>query len=335
VHQQGGYWETLEVKVLIPDLPTADDLLPWIRRIDANKQYSNGGPLVRELESRLDGVLVSSATLGLELAAKVLFRGPVRIPAFTFAATATALIRAGLEPVLCDVDRDTWAIEGGDDCLAVCPFGAPVSPGKLVDAASAWGNGQTGNRVYSLHATKAFGVGEGGLVCGDPDLLYQIRYMSNFGLHENVLTFPDGTNAKMSEYHAAVGLAQLERMPAIVKKRQALEVRYRENLEGVVESQKRPIGNYSIFPVLVPERERVANELASYGIETRSWYCPTLDMHPLTANLRTSSGLKVANLLSRQVLCLPMHSFVTEEDCDSVCDRLRSAVRNRRPLRAA
>lgn len=323
------------MKVLIPDLPSADDILPYLRRIDASRQYSNDGPLVAELERRLDGVLVASATLGLELACSRLFAlgAEVRIPAFTFVATATAVLRAGLSPVFVDVNRDTWS--ANEAHLPVCAFGAPVSGGHLIDAAAAWGNQVTGNRVYSLHATKTFGIGEGGLVCGNPGLLDYVRHARNFGLKDGLIQYPGGTNAKLSEYHAAVGLAQLKRLPAIVKKRQALEARYRQNLEGVVEMQKRPIGSYAIFPVLVPERERVARELAAYDIETRSWYCPTLDQHPTTAKFHTSGTLKVTKMLSAQVLCLPLHSFLTEGDVDQVSDCLRTAVLHRRSLRAS
>lgn len=325
------------MKVLIPDLPSTDDLIPFLRRIDAARQYSNDGPLVRELEQRLDGICVSSATVGLELSANAIFGTgrEVTVPAFTFGATVTAIVRAGLTPILVDVDSDTWAAPMAD--VRVCAFGANVSVagGGLVDAASAWGNGVTGNRVYSLHATKTLGIGEGGLVCGDPGLLEYVRHARNFGLKDGLIQYPGGTNAKLSEYHAAVGLAQLERLPAIVKKRQAIEARYRQNLEGVVEMQKRPIGSYAIFPVLVPERERVARELAAYDIETRSWYCPTLDQHPTTAKFHTSGTLKVTKMLSAQVLCLPLHSFLTEGDVDQVSDCLRTAVLHRRSLRAS
>lgn len=318
------------MKVLIPDLPTADELLPFLRAIDDNRQYSNHGPLVRELESRLNGVLVSSATLGLEIMAQLLFRRSfgVRIPAFTFVATATAAVRAGLSPRICDVDRDTWALNNPDDnSINVSPFGAPVSGGRLIDAAGAWGNEVSGNRVYSLHATKCFPAGEGGLVCGDPDLLARIRAMANFGLREGMVSVPNGTNAKLSEYHAAVALASLERLPKIVARRQALEARYRQNLAGKVEMQRRPIGSYAIFPVLVPDRERVAKKLAEQGIETRSWYCPTLESHPMYANLPTDGPLKTAKMLSAQLLCLPFHTFLSDADVDEASDRLLSAMR--------
>ena len=123
----------MPLKVLVPDVPTADEILPYLRRIDGAQWYSNGGPLVRELEERMGGVAVSSATLGLELAAQCLFdrRKRVRLPAFTFAATATAVMRAGFEPILCDVGPD-WGLVDPDErqTLNVCPFGAAVSGGR-------------------------------------------------------------------------------------------------------------------------------------------------------------------------------------------------------------
>jgi len=324
------------LKVLVPDLPFAHELLPYFERIDEAQWYTNDGPLVRELEEKIGGVAVSSGTLGLELAAKALFKHKrIRIPAFTFPATATALLRAGFTPVLCDVDRDSWALPGPDDrSLIVSPFGAPVS-GYLVDAASSWGNPVDGNRVYSLHATKCFPAGEGGLVCGGAELLEQIRRARNFGFEDSLVAWPDGTNAKMSEYHAAVALASLNRLPRIVAKRQALEVRYRANLRDVVEMQNRPIGSYAIFPILVPDRDRVALKLKEQGIETRSWYCPTLDQHPAFGNLTIAKPLKTSTMLADRLLCLPFHGFLTEDDVDQVSDRLRAALRQRSPLRAA
>lgn len=311
------------MKVLIPDLPTTDELIPFLRRIDANRIYSNGGPLVTELESRLDGVCVSSATLGLELAVSCLFRPGmrVRIPAFSFVATATAVLRTGRSPVLCDVDSETWA---GIECdLPVCPFGAAVpGGGALIDAAAAYGNQKEGNRVFSLHATKNLAAGEGGVVCGEERLKEKVRELTNFGMREGQVRRLDGTNAKLSEYGAAVALASLERLPRVLAKRQLLEARYRSNLAGF-ELQKRPAGSYSQFPVLVDERERVVQELQAFGIETRSWYCPTLNFHPAYTNLHTDGPLKTAKMLSERLLCLPFHSFMSLEDVDEVSDRLK------------
>ena len=316
------------LKVLVPDVPTADEILPYLRRIDENRWYTNTGPLVQELEKRLGGVTVSSATLGLELAAQCVFKGKrVRIPALTFAATATAVLRAGFEPVLCDVDEN-WALVNPDEqSLSVCPFGAPVKPIGLIDAASAWSNQTEGVRVYSLHATKALPAGEGGLVCGDAELIARIRKLANFGLESTpfahgIVTDP-GTNAKLSEYHAAVCLAALDRWDTTATARRMLDAAYRERLTGIA-CQPRPEGVYTTFPVLVPNAAQVAKDMASRGIETRRWYTPTLERHPAFRSLRKEGDLANCRRLNDELICLPFHSWGV--DVDRVCEVLRWAI---------
>lgn len=319
------------LRVLRPDVPTTDQILPYLRRIDAAKWYSNGGPLVRELEARMGGVTVASATLGLELVAPLVFkRRRVRIPALTFVATATALLRAGLEPVICDVD-DQWAlVDPDEDSLTVCPFGAPVAPGGLVDAASAWGNQNEGVRVFSLHATKSLPAGEGGLVVGPADLMERVRKLANFGLEvtpfAHGIVAEAGTNAKMSEYHAAVGLASLDRWEHTVRWRIALDEAYREQLTWI-KTQPRPRGGvYTTFPVLVPDAAAVAKRLAEREIETRRWYCPTIERHPAFSGCRVEGDLRNARRLNDQLLCLPFHAEMQRDDVERVCEALRWAI---------
>lgn len=324
------------IKVLVPDVPTADDLLPYLRRIDAARWYSNSGPLVQELEARMGGVSVSSATLGLELAARCLFdwRRRVRVPAFTFAATATAVMRAGFEPILCDVGPDWSLIDPAEkQSLNVCPFGAPVSGGTLIDAASAWGNQTDGVRVYSLHATKSLPAGEGGIVCGPPELLERVRKLACFGFdrtaHTHGVVAEVGTNAKLSEYHAAVALAALDRWPETVAWRRALDAAYRERLAGVVDCQRRQEGVYTTFPVLVRDADAVAARMTGKGIETRRWYTPTLNRHPALQWLKTEGQLPNTATLNDSLLCLPFHRGITVADVDHICDRLKWAITSR------
>jgi len=109
------------IRCLVPDLPSAAELLPWLQRIDANRWYTNGGPLVREFEQRLGEfmgggascVTLSSGMSALELGLLALGIGAgkrVLLPALTFPATALAVSRCGAEPVLCDVAAGTWSM---------------------------------------------------------------------------------------------------------------------------------------------------------------------------------------------------------------------------------
>jgi dTDP-4-amino-4,6-dideoxygalactose transaminase len=312
------------IPVLIPDMPSADELLPYLRRIDEAKWYSNGGPLVRELEQKLGGVTVSSATLGLELAAKVIFKKKrVRIPAFTFHATATALLRAGFEPVLCDVDENWTLKDIGEQSLPVCPFGAAVAPGPLVDAAGAWGNQHVGNRVFSLHATKSLPAGEGGVVCGDEELVSRVRRLASFGMDRGVVV-ESGTNAKLSEYHAAVALASLTRWEASKAKRFILTAAYFKNLPEV--GTQFHGGARTIFPILVPNASAIAQDMAAAGIETRRWYIPTLERHPAFKNLPVEGALKNCRRLNDEILCLPFHTSLSVVDVERVCEVLQWAI---------
>jgi len=325
------------LQVLRPDVPTAAQIAPYLARIDAAKWYSNTGPLVREFEERTGGVTVSSATLGLEIVAPLVFRRRrVRVPAFTFAATITALVRAGFQPVFCDVDEKWGLVDPDEDSLSVCPFGAPVRHGGLVDAAAAWGNQTEGTCVYSLHATKALPAGEGGLVIGPPELMARVRRLANFGFENTPfahgIVTEAGTNAKMSEYHAAVALAALDRWQTTKRWRQALEAAYRERLSAQFQLQDRPAeGVYTAFPVLVPDAAAVARRMAELQIETRRWYCPTAERHPAFSECSIEGDLRRTRQLNAQLLCLPFHADMRIDDVDRVCEALAWAVGGHRP----
>ena len=121
------------IALLKPSLPTAVELRPWLESIDHEGRYTNFGSLCKRLEAKLAETLagpvgieisaVSSGTLGLELALAALqlpARARVLLPSLSFAASATAVLRAGLEPVFGDVDLDTW-------CLSPQPHTPPLT----------------------------------------------------------------------------------------------------------------------------------------------------------------------------------------------------------------
>lgn len=308
--------------VLRPDLPTAAELRPYLEQIDASGQYTNDGPLVRALEARLGGVCVANATLGLELAARYVFReGVVRVPAFTFPATLTVVLRAGLTPVLCDIDPSTWEVAEVDDrTLNVCPFGfVSKRGGPLVDAAAVAPGPQLANCVVSLHATKPLPAGEGAVVYGSDDLKDYVRHARNFGFEWGLIHYEGGTNAKMSEYHAAVGLASLNRYPALAAKRRQVAAWYEAKLPTGVTWKTYQGG--TVYPVLLDDPGRAAIALRAEGIETRQWYYPALDGHPAFYNVETED-LSNAHAVSRRLLCLPFHTYMTEADVDRVCEVL-------------
>ncbi len=264
------------IPLLVPDMPSAEELLPYLKQIDENRWYTNFGPLVQEYEGKLSNwltersgrdvhaVTVNSGTAALELGLSVLNLKPgarVLLPGITFVASATAITRMGFEPVFTDIDNDSWLLTPElargviqytniDAVMPVATFGVPHDEAQwdqftadtgipvLIDAAAALASqnvGETTHCAYSLHATKPFGVGEGGVVAsGDNESIDRIRVLSNFGLEKRGLAnHQRATNAKLSEYHAAVGLLQLSRQNKLSTNHQHIVSLYRQQIHSV------------------------------------------------------------------------------------------------------
>jgi dTDP-4-amino-4,6-dideoxygalactose transaminase len=362
------------IRCLVPDLPQAAELLPWLQRIDANRWYTNGGPLVREFEQRLCAfmgagseaacVTLSSGMSALELGLLALGLDAgkkVLLPALTFPATALAVARCGAEPVLCDVSAESWAMtpaiaraalarEPIDAVMPVACFGCPLPADEwdgfvretgvpvLADAAAALGVQGLGKRVhwaFSLHATKPMGVGEGGLfVSADGALAEKVRRLANFSFDHAVVYSRHGTNAKMSEYAAAVGLAQLERWPRLLQRRREVFGDYRRRLAALpqvrLQSLEAPPATFCVQ--LPADAAAVAAGLARSGIETRRWYLPPLNRHPAFSDLRCigpagPTPLPVTEQLATSLLGLPFHSRLTSDDVAAVVEALAAQLR--------
>lgn len=371
-------------RLLMPDLPAADVLLPWLRRMDASRQYANFGPLVQELEQMLaqhwptalkaDGdvlpplhvVTLNTGTAPLELGMAALGLakgGGVLLPSFCFPATAAAVLRSGLQPVFSDVAPDAWQLTPAMArdaarhrrlalVMPVATFGSPLDTAAwdafvhetgipvLMDAAAAFGNQAVGRRAavsFSMHATKPFGIGEGGLlVTRDGALAARVRQLSNFGLQDGQALVV-GTNAKLSEYAAAVALAQWSRWPALQAGRAAQWRRYSQRLSALhgVRLQSGFGAGALPSPVvlrLACDAGGVAVALARQGIDTRRWYCPALHRHPAFAASAVIGPQGVAVLpetdhLTRHTLGVPWHNFLKEEGMIFVVQALELALR--------
>lgn len=359
------------IKLLVPEMPKVEQILPYWQQIDENRWYTNFGPLVSELESRLSRsfsrepaqvhvVSMANGTCALQIALEALKlrkSGRVLVPGLTFVATATAIIRAGLNPLISDVDPDNWLLTPAiaravlayspfDAVMPVATYGCPqdVSGWDLfsaetgipvvVDAAGAWGNQQIGlttKVAFSLHATKALGGGEGGFVASRHHAYAQsMRALSNFGIdaHSGGLVFEAGENGKMSEYHAAVALAALDNWPSIATARRELHARYAALLLEKIPAlklQAKPMdGVYSLMLVLLPVGFRgvdIQLRLLGKDIETRRWYCPPLHGHP-AFQACTSGPLPQVDLLAERLLGLPFHLSLSEADVARVVDCL-------------
>ncbi len=356
-----------------PLLPTTDKIRPYLERIDANRWYTNYGELVRTLEHRLadhfgvrhDGVAVlCNGTLALTLALgahKPAKASLCLMPSWTFAATPQAALAMGLTPYFADVDAQSWALtpDIAEDavrnapgpvgsCIVVSPFGQPVNLDAwdgftrrtgvpvVCDAAAAFVAQKAGAVpvTISLHATKTFGVGEGGLVLSqDTRFMTDVRHGANFGLpgDGSRQALVPGTNGKMSEFQAAVGHAALDAWPQTAR-------RFMATARAVVQSWgalpgirfqagfgSTWFGSTACVAFTTAESAAVTEVLQKAGIATRRWW-EGCHRHPAFADM-PRMNLPVTARLERHVLGLPFFIDMDAAQIAKVRDALAAALK--------
>jgi dTDP-4-amino-4,6-dideoxygalactose transaminase len=354
-----------------PQLPSAGRIAPYLAEIDRSRIYSNFGPLARSLEDRLaahfgldSGTIatVANGTLGLTLSLMAQAAHPNTLclmPAWTFVASPHAAMMAGLTPYFVDVDPETWAVD--PDAIAgvisaapgpvgavmpVAPFGCPVDVAAwdlfrkrtklpvVIDAAAGFDALVPGDvpAVVSLHATKVIGVGEGGFVASrDSELIRTIQARSNFGFLGNRQAVARAANAKLSEYHAAVGHAALDEWTAVRAEWMSLAAMYRRELAPSNRIQlQRGFGESWIASTLVLNfagagAAGVENSLAGTEIESRRWWGDGAHAHPATADLRRAP-IPNTELLAKSTLSVPFYRGLSNEDVRRVTRHVLAAV---------
>ncbi|WP_374573308.1 DegT/DnrJ/EryC1/StrS family aminotransferase [Phenylobacterium sp.] len=300
-----------------PRLPPAAAIAPYLERIDEARWYSNFGPLLTEFEARLGerfgpGAHVATAVnatqaLALTLQAMDLPRGALcAMPSWTFVATAHAAIQAGLTPWFLDVDPATWMLDPERVrealprapgpvavVMPVAPFGRPMDLGAwldfrdatglpvLIDAAAAFDTAADAAlpSVVSLHATKVLGIGEGGfLATQDPALAKRVMQLTTYGFQGDRASRFVATNAKLSEYAAAVGLAALDAWPLDrlrwLRAAQMLRMAMADLPQVVFQPGWGSSWITSVCTVGLPEGVGAAVEAGfrSRGVDTRRWW---------------------------------------------------------------
>lgn len=295
--------------------------------------------------------------------------GEVVVPSFTFAATAAAVTWCGLRPVFVDVDPDAWMLDPamlgdalaarGDRVAAVLAcstFGAPPPDGVveaweaaaaaagvplLVDSAAGFGArradgaalGRAGDaEVFSLHATKPFAIGEGGLLCtADADLAQRVRRLANFGLEGASVTGPIGLNAKLAEWPAATALAVLDRLDDVLARRRqhAAAMRSATASAGLTFQRVGGESTWQFVPALAPSagaRADVLREAQAAGVEVRTYFDPPLHRMPAFADAPVTGDLAVTEDLSARALSLPMANDLSSQDVAAIAAAVAAGV---------
>lgn len=329
-----------------------------------SRRVTNNGSLVRELEERLAAylgvphlVLTSSGTLALQVAYRALeLTGEVITTPFTWVTTASSLKWIGLRPVFADIEAQTFNLDplqierritsNTSAIVAVHTFGNPADISGIqavakrrnlrviYDGAHAFGVRYRGASVLmngdastlSFHATKLFHTVEGGaVVLRDADAAERARAAVNNGMSECQEIECVGTNGRMSELHASVGLALLPNIDAILDHRRRIATHLRTRLSrlGAVRLQSLNADaavNYSYSPVVfssVAHMRRVNEDLIKAGFAPRRYFVPTLNRVSIMGD---STPMPVAEELSERVLCLPIGARTTFEDVERMVE---------------
>lgn len=356
------------IPIMRPKLPSADRIGPYLRRIDEARIYSNFGPLTRSLEDRLAGhfgftagsvATVANATIGLTLALQAQGAQPgtlCAMPAWTFVASAHAVMLAGLTPYFIDVDPVTWALapEAIGESLAcvhgligavmpVMAFGQPIEVAAwdlwsectglpvVIDAAAGFDALKPGKTpaVVSLHATKVLGVGEGGFVISDNvELIRDVRIRSNYGFAGSREATVRSVNAKLSEYHAAIGHAALDEWQEARAEWMTVADRYRQALTESNQIRLQPgFGDSWVTSTCILQldyaAERAERVLAAAQIETRRWWGLGAHAHRATMSL-PRDALPVTQTLAETTIAVPFFRDLGSADVKQVVDSLRS-----------
>lgn len=339
-----------------PMPPSVKSAVSRLTAVDKSGTYSNFGPQEQHLRHcfaerlRVDAsqvATVANATLGLSGSATVLGGLQWAVPVFTFAATPAAVLAAGAEVAFADVGRDLVLDSADlsvDGWMPVAPFGAPPeverwsSARRVVhDAAASLGNdldlsglpsGQA--VVFSLHATKVLGAGEGGVVVfGDEADAVRFQAWTNFGFSGSREAQFAGVNAKMSEIQACYVHAALDGW----EQERAEWVEARERVERMTTAagvELLRFGN-GVNPYAIAQFQhagttlRVESTLAQYGVGTRRWWSMGCHRMPAYAHL-TDAAFPVTDYGAARTLGLPIYRGMTDVDVEVVRVALERAL---------
>lgn len=346
-----------------PSLPAVDEWIGFLNPSYQRRWFSNFGPVLEKFETELAACFchkgesitcANNATSGLAATLIALeVQGPVVVPAYTFPATVSAVLMAGAEPNILDVELESWALSARllekfvatQPCKAVilvAPFGLKRDFSRhleicrergiavLIDNAA--GLSEIGEplreenhfEVYSLHATKPFPIGEGGAIRSHATQTSALRRALNFGLEAGQAQ-PGawGINGKLPEVSAAIGRAVLGSYEETLHRRRSAARRYIDFLEQyqqLVFPADPMLLPWQVFPLRLPSAaaaEIFVAQSALRGLQIRWSYKPTVDHWPRT---RSPAPCPNAETLSQQIVTLPIYSDMTEAEQNGILE---------------
>ena len=349
-------------------LPNKEKYKEYVDEIYANGWLTNNGPLVQKLEKRLaeylgvkNIVLVSNGTVALEIAYRTLDIKSFAITTpFSFVATTSSLVTNNILPIFADIDKNTFNLDPKSIEKIITPNTSAIVPVHvfgnaceveeiekiakksnlkvIYDAAHAFDVKYKNQSVLnygdistlSFHATKLFHTIEGGaLIINDDELVQKVRYLINFGIKSPTEIPYLGTNAKMNEFEAAMGLCVLDDIENIKEKRKVVVGNYREELKDLVQFQEQNINaseNYSYFPIVLKSEEqllKVQKALNDENIFPRRYFYPSLDT---LKYIEPKQECKISRDISKRILCLPVYVELDFDNQKKIIEILKSSI---------
>ncbi|MCG3710623.1 DegT/DnrJ/EryC1/StrS family aminotransferase [Aliarcobacter butzleri] len=357
------------IYVTQPSLPPLNEYTELLKGVWESGILTHNGPLVQRLEKELchklsleNFITVTNGTIALQMAIKALeLKGEIITTPFSWIATISAIKSEGCTPIFCDIDIETLNIDPSkieslisDKTVAIMPvhvFGNPCDVDAIeviakkhnlkviYDAAHAIGSTYKDKSLLSygdisatsLHGTKLLNTAEGGgCVTNDTELHEKLKRIRFFGHDDSKDIIEDGFNGKMTEVHAALGVANLKYYDEVLQDRKEKYNYYKEKLSSnknlTFQTIKYGEPNYSYFPIIFQSQSKlleVEKALNEQKIYPRRYFYPSLNTYNKVLEY---VKMPISEDISKRILCLPLYWKLNYADIDVIIKTIKDNI---------
>lgn len=357
------------IYVTKPSLAPLSEFTQYLEQVWETGVLTHNGPLVQKLESELENKLhtsnlslVTNGTVAIQMAIKALeLKGEIITTPFSWVATVSAIKWEGCTPIFCDIDENTLNIDVSKienmitkDTVAIMPvhvFGNPCDVESIesiakkhnlkviYDAAHAVGTNYGEKSVLdygdistiSLHGTKIFNTAEGGAcIANSTELHEKLKRIRFFGHDDHKDVVEDGCNGKVTEIHAALGLANLRYYDDVLDDRKKTYELYVKNLKGIESIRFQTIVegcNYSYMPIIFESEDamiKVESALNAVSIYPRRYFSPSLNN--LNYIVRYQE-MPISESISKRILCMPLYFGIGDDTVLKIATIFKEVMR--------
>lgn len=366
-----------KIMVTRSSMPSLEEYVAEISSIWDNAWLTNMGEKHNEFQHKLSELfqlpyvsLFSNGHMGLELTIQALnLTGEIITTPFSFASTTHAIVRNGAKPVFCDIKESDYTINEDrieelitDKTTAILPvhvYGNICNVNRIeeiakkhnlkviYDAAHAFNVTINDKNIasygdasmFSFHATKVFHSIEGGAISTRSEELYnKLNKLKNFGIENTEIVDEIGTNAKMNEFQAAMGLCNLRHLNEEISKRKEKVCLYRNLLRDIngvkiIKESNHVKSNYAYFPVAFDKdilgltRDDIYEKLVQNNVYCRKYFYPLINDFDCYKTQFNSSDTPIAKKMASSVLTLPLYADLDNCIIEEICDIIKKEIR--------